>query len=209
MTVVLKHTFWFIIALASIYLAVITKEYFSFDTNYNFLKVKQSLIPNNFWMTTFYIHLAAGILVLTLGPFQFLKKFRNKYLSQHRLLGKVYVFTILGFAAPTGLIMAFYAEGGLWSTIGFSLMSIIWFVTTYLAVTAAKNKKIRDHEKWMYRSYAMSFSAVTLRLLVPAMSIPNIGLSDQFVVVSTAWISWIINLVIIELYLKIKFKSLT
>lgn len=160
-------------------------------------------------MTSFYIHVGTGILVMLIGPFQFLKWLRNKYLEVHRIIGRIYVFTILGFAAPTGLIMAFYAEGGLWSTIGFSLMSITWFLTTYLAVVAAKNKKIRSHEKWMYRSYAMSFSAVTLRLLVPAMSIPNFGFSDHFVVVSTAWISWLINLIIIELYLKIKFKSLT
>ncbi|MCH2234647.1 MAG: DUF2306 domain-containing protein [Crocinitomicaceae bacterium] len=209
MTIALKYTLWAVIAFCSLFLAYITALYFSFDTNLNFLNVKQSLISNNFWMTSFYIHVGTGILVMLIGPFQFLKWLRNKYLEVHRIIGRIYVFTILGFAAPTGLIMAFYAEGGLWSTIGFSLMSITWFLTTYLAVVAAKNKKIRSHEKWMYRSYAMSFSAVTLRLLVPAMSIPNFGFSDHFVVVSTAWISWLINLIIIELYLKIKFKSLT
>ena len=205
----IKYLLWSLIAIPSFFLLYITAQYFSFDLALNFLNVKQALVANNFWMTTFYIHIASGMLVILIGPFQFLKVIRNKYLNFHRILGRVYVFAILGFAAPTGLIMAFYAEGGLWSSIGFGLMSVLWFVSTFLGVTAAKNHDIKKHEKWMYRSYAMSFAAVTLRLLVPAMSIFEFGFSDHFVVVSTAWLSWIINLIIIELYLKFKINSLT
>ena len=202
----LKYIPWSIMTLLAAFLFAITAEYLSFRPDINFLLIKQDLIFDTIWRPTFYIHVMSGMLVILIGPFQFLPKLRQKYMNLHRQLGKIYVYSILLFAAPTGLIMAFYAEGGLWSSLAFVIMSLLWFYTTIMAVINVKNRDIIGHQKWMYRSYALSFAAVTLRLLVPLMSLYTPA-TDPFVIISTAWLSWMINLLFVELLIAYRFKT--
>ncbi|MEZ4921775.1 MAG: DUF2306 domain-containing protein [Crocinitomicaceae bacterium] len=205
MTQPIKYISWMIMTLFAAFLFAITAEYLSFRSDINFLQVKQDVVFDTVWRPTFYLHVISGMLIILIGPFQFLKKFRNKNLELHRKLGKIYAYGILMVGAPTGLIMAFYAEGGIPSTISFIIMSLLWFITTLMAVITVVKKDIISHQKWMYRSYALSFAAVTLRLLVPLMSWYT-ELSYDFIVVSTAWLSWIINLFVVELLIFYVFK---
>lgn len=205
MTQSIKYISWSIMTVFAAFLFAITAEYLSFRPDINFLQVKQDIVFDTVWRPTFYLHVISGMLIILLGPFQFLKKFRNKNLSLHRKLGKFYAYGILFIGAPTGLIMAFYAEGGIPSTISFIIMSFLWFFTTLMAIITIVKKDIIGHQKWMYRSYALSFAAVTLRLLVPLMSYYT-EFGYDFIVVSTAWLSWIINLAVVELLILYTFK---
>ena len=47
------------------------------------------------------------------------------------------------------------------------------------------------------RSYALSFAAVTLRLLVPLFSLFILD-NEDLITVSTAWLSWMLNLLVAE-----------
>jgi len=192
-----QFSIWLLMAMLAMILFVITASYLSFKSDVNFLLVKQDIVNDSIWRPTFYIHVISGMLVILVGPFQFLKSFRNKYLNWHKLGGKIYAYSILLLAGPTGLIMAFYAEGGLWSTVAFSIMSILWFVTTLMAVIKIKQRKIEEHKMWMMRSYALSFAAVTLRLLVPLFSLFILD-NEDLITVSTAWLSWMLNLLVAE-----------
>jgi uncharacterized membrane protein len=185
----------------------ITLIYWSFKPDVNFLLTKQDVVFNPLWRTAFYVHIAGGMLSIVLGPLQFVRYFRKRFLNAHRLVGKIYVSSILFLAAPTGLFMAFYANGGFYSTLGFFLMSVLWFFTTYMAVKTVRLKRIEEHVRWMVRSYALTFAAVTLRILVPLMSFTN-ELSEDTIVISTAWLSWLINLLIAELLILSNLKSL-
>ncbi len=75
-------------------------------------------------------------------------------------------------------------------------MSVLWFYTTIIAIVKVKQKDIMGHQKWMMRSFALSFAAVTLRILVPVFSVFTNDI--EFIVVSTAWLSWMLNLLIVE-----------
>ena len=196
MATALKSVGWLAMFFFACVLFYTTAEYLSLRTDINFLLVKDEEISNVLWMGSFYVHITSAMVVLVVGPIQFIKNLRNKNIRLHRTLGKIYVWGVLFFAAPSGLIMAFYAEGGFWSTIGFGLMSLLWFFATFMAVKMAIAKKITEHQKWMYRSYALTFAAVTLRLLIPWFS--TFIYNDQFITVSTAWLSWIINLMVVE-----------
>ncbi len=193
----IQFSIWLLMAMLAVILFVITASYLSFKPDVNFLLVKQDIVNDSIWRPTFYIHVISGMLVILVGPFQFLKSFRTKFLNWHKLGGKIYAYSILLLAAPTGLIMAFYAEGGLWSTVAFSIMSILWFVTTLMAVIKIKQRKIEEHKMWMMRSYALSFAAVTLRLLVPLFSLFILD-NEDLITVSTAWLSWMLNLLVAE-----------
>jgi hypothetical protein len=193
----IQFSIWLLMAVLAMILFVVTAPYLSFRPDVNFLLVKQDIVNDPIWRPAFYVHVISGMLVILVGPFQFLKSFRNKFLNWHRLGGKIYAYSIILLAAPTGLIMAFYAEGGLWSTVAFSIMSILWFVTTLMAVIKIKQLKIEEHKMWMMRSYELSFAAVTLRLLVPLFSL-FIFDNEDLITVSTAWLSWMLNLLVAE-----------
>ncbi|MBA3664256.1 MAG: DUF2306 domain-containing protein [Bacteroidetes bacterium] len=191
----------------SLLLFAITFMYWNFRPDVNFLLTKQDLVSHPIWRTAFYIHIFGGMLAIALGPFQFVKAFRKRNLNFHRLTGKIYIGAILFIAAPTGLYMAFYANGGFYSTLGFLLMSVLWFYTTYMALHTIKKKQIQNHSNWMVRSYAMTFAAVTLRLWVPFLSLLA-EMEHLKVIVVTAWISWLFNLIAAELIIKMNLKTL-
>lgn len=193
---------WFIITAFSVFLFSITTLYFVYYDNpsYNFLGKKQEVVFNVFWRTAFYIHITGGMLALIIGPFQFVKRLRNKFLKIHRTIGKVYLGAILFMAAPSGLFMAFYAEGGNWGIIGFTLMALAWLFTTYMAYETIRKKNVEAHKRWMVRSFALTFAAVTLRLYVPIAS-AWFHVSGPLVETTSAWVSWLPNLVVAELLL--------
>ncbi|MBI3133960.1 MAG: DUF2306 domain-containing protein [Bacteroidetes bacterium] len=190
-------TIWGLMTALALVLFLVTAEYLTFRPDVNFLLVKQDIVNDTLWRPAFYVHVISGMAVILIGPFQFLKWFRHKFIKWHRLGGKIYAYGILVLAAPSGLIMAFYAEGGIWSTVAFLVMSILWFVTTLMAVLKIRQRKTEEHRVWMMRSYALSFAAVTLRLLVPLLSL-YIHNNDDLITVSTAWLSWLLNLLVAE-----------
>jgi len=186
-----------------------TMVYWNFRPDVNFLLTKQNLVHDYVWRTVFYIHITGGMLAIALGPFQFIHKLRERYLNVHRSIGKIYVASILVIGAPTGLYMAFFANGGAYASFGFIIMSILWFYTTWMGLITIIKKQILQHQQWMIRSYAVTFSAVTLRLWVPFLSIAC-NWEHEEVVVITAWISWLFNLIAAELIIYFtKFKTKT
>jgi len=185
----------------------ITFMYWNFRPDVNFLLTKQDLVHDPVWRTAFYIHIFGGMLAIAIGPLNFIKSLRRKFLNVHRLLGKIYITAILLIAAPTGLYMAFFANGGIYSCLGFILMSLLWFYTTFMAIHTIRKKQVQQHIKWMVRSYAMTFAAVSLRLWVPFLS-AYMNMDHMDVIIITAWISWLFNLVAAEIILKLNLKSL-
>lgn len=193
---------WLIITAFSVFLFSITTLYFYYyrDSSYNFLSRKQDVVFNIFWRTSFYIHITGGMIALLIGPFQFLSVLRRKFVKFHRAFGKVYLGAILFMAAPSGLFMAFYAEGGLVAVIGFTLMALAWMFTTYMAYDTIRKKDIWGHQAWMTRSFALTFAAVTLRLYVPISSV-FFHVPWPTVEASSAWVSWLPNIIVAELIL--------
>ncbi|MEO1487749.1 MAG: DUF2306 domain-containing protein, partial [Bacteroidota bacterium] len=141
-----------------------------------------------------------SIFVLIFGTTQFSKYIRNKLTKLHKTFGKLYVFFILFIAAPTGFIMALHANGGIISKVSFSIQALLWFWFTYNAFKFAKNKEWVNHQKFMLRSYALTLSAISLRLfkwlIVSTIELPPM---DTYKIVS--WLGWIFNLTLVEIYL--------
>jgi uncharacterized membrane protein len=111
----------------------------------------------------FYIHIVSAGLALVLGPFQFLKAARRRFPAVHRWTGRTYVVAI-AFAAPSGLVMAFYSSAAFVGLFGFGTLSVLWAWTTYRGYRAIRERDLASHQAWMIRSFALTFAAPTLRL---------------------------------------------
>jgi uncharacterized membrane protein len=91
---------------------------------------------------------------------QFSARMRRRYLPLHRVLGRVYVMAVLAAAVTaliltqgSGLEIATYVQAG------------SWIVCTLAAFLTARNGHIAQHRQWMVRSYAVTFTFISVRLL--------------------------------------------
>lgn len=148
-----------------------------------------------FW---FRLHVVGGALALMLGPFQFLPRLRAKRPRVHRWTGRLYVAGILA-GSIGGLYMAQFSFGGMATHIGFGVLAVLWFATTFMALRAILSGDVAAHRRWMIRSYALTFAAVTLRLWLPGLA-AGFGLETGYQIVS--WLAWVPNLVLAEWYLR-------
>jgi hypothetical protein len=137
--------------------------YTSFRDDVQFLLLKQAYIHNPVWKTSFYIHVFSAIVALIAGFTQFSQQFLQQYRHLHRLIGRIYVWDILVVNFPAAMIMGIYANGEMVGKTAFVLLDCLWFWFTYQAYVMARNRKFVEHKHYMMRSYALTFSAVTLR----------------------------------------------
>jgi len=175
----------------------LTIPYLSFTYDVDFLLTKQKIIHLKHWRYAFNFHILFSVFSLIAGLTQFSQYILTKYKKLHRVMGYIYVIDVICIAGPSGLIMAFYANGTIVSKTSFILLSLFWILFTAIAVIKVLQKKIIEHEKWMIRSYALTLSAITLRLL--AFVLPKfIHLTAHEEYALIAWLSWIVNLLIAE-----------
>ena len=176
---------------------LITWQYVPIDFQAAFLKIKQAEIQLVHYQYAFFIHVYTSIIVLLLGFSQFSVYIRKKWARLHQVMGKAYIGLILFLAGPSGLIMAYYANGGFSSQFSFSILALLWLYFTYKAWQSAKKKQWRKHQSYMYRSYALTLSAISLRLfkwIIVALFQP--APMDTYRLV--AWLGWVANLAIAE-----------
>lgn len=173
-------------------------KYIPFNSDIGFLEIKQTEVTSlPAYLPIFYIHVYSTMFVLLAGFSQFNSYFLKKYKKIHTTIGKIYVYVVLLFAAPSGIYIGYYANGGIISQISFITLGILWFYFTYNGIIAVKNKKISVHQKMMYRSFALAFSAITLRLWKVVLVYffePNP--IDNYIIISL--LGWIPNLLLIE-----------
>jgi len=105
-------------------------------------------------------HTLAGIFALLIGPINFSSRIRERHLQLHRILGRIYFFSVW-VGAPTGIALAWGRPG----LPGTSMQAAAWVVCTTAAVIAARNRQIAVHRQWMARSYAVTFTFVSSRVL--------------------------------------------
>ena len=140
-----------------------------------------------------YLHIFASLIALAIGPFQFNEKFRLNKIQVHRLLGKIYLISVL-IGGLSGLYMSQYSFGGMISHSGFFTLAILWLATGYKAYHSIKNKNIQAHQYWMFINFALTFAAVTLRTGL------GIGFASgtpfEVFYPYLAWLCWVPNLLV-------------
>jgi uncharacterized membrane protein len=105
-------------------------------------------------------HTLAGVIALLAGPLQFSSRFRQRHLKFHRVLGRLYVICVF-VGSFTGIALAAGRPG----LPGTSMQAATWMVCTTAAFLTARNRQIIQHRQWMARSYAVTFTFVSSRVL--------------------------------------------
>lgn len=175
----------------------LTLPYLGFTYDVDFLLTKQKIIHIKHWRYSFNVHILFSIISLAAGLTQFSDYIIKKHKKLHRYFGYAYVIDVLLLAGPSGLIMAFYANGTVWAKSSFVILASLWIIFTAIAYKKAVDRDFVSHRHWMIRSYALTLSAITLRLL--ALILPRFFHIEAFFEYTLiAWLSWTVNLVIAE-----------
>jgi uncharacterized membrane protein len=197
-----NSSFIFLLLLAAP-LAYNALSYINFDTTYGFLQLKKNAIKTGWYLPAYYAHVLAAGLILLIGLFQIHPTLGLRWRKFHRTLGKIYVIGILFFSAPGGLIMSCFINRGNLVQTSFFLQCGTWFVFTYLAYYYIRKGDVQSHRQWMLRSYSLTLAAITLRIYV-FLSSWSFDLTQPIAYATIAWLSWVPNLIICELYLKMR-----
>ncbi len=142
-------------------------------------------------------HISGGLLALTIGPFQFWKAFRNKYLTTHHWMGRIYLIAIL-----IGVISSSYLAWttGLKSSLNWAValqgLAFAWIVTAAMAYISIMRGQIQQHKEWMTRSYVVTFAFVSFRWL------NELPVLEELSGSTLIWMSWAIPLMITEIFLQ-------
>jgi Predicted membrane protein (DUF2306) len=172
--------------------------YLSFEHDINFLGTKpDETLDKPHFMWAFYIHILSSLFVMPLGVLQFSSFIFQKNKKLHRWLGKAYILIILCLAAPSGLVLAAYANGGLAARVGFSLQSIVWWVITLIAWREATQQHWLNHTHAMMRSVAVTLAAMSLRTESYFMYY-FLDTKPIETYLTVTWLSWVGNLLIAE-----------
>ena len=184
----------------------ITIPYLAFRDDVAFLRIKRSAIKIPLWKIAFYVHVLTSCFTLLAGFTQFSSYLLRKHPLFHKTSGRIYVVVIIFLAAPSGFVMGIFANGGISSRIAFILLSILWWWTTFKAYGTAKRSDWSRHSAYMFRSFALTLSAITLRawkVVIVYFFAPQP--MDLYRIV--AWLGWIPNLLFAEWLISQKFHE--
>jgi uncharacterized membrane protein len=150
-----KHTLWLALGLAALFV-FITNEVFLVINYPLFHAYRAQLIADRYLLIP---HALCGSIALLSGPLQFSSRLRRKHLAFHRILGRVYVAAVF-LAATFALILS--AGRPLFP--GTCVQATAWILCTSAALLTARNRHIPQHRQWMIRSYAVTFTFISLRI---------------------------------------------
>lgn len=199
-------TILFIILLYCSYLLILLSlPYIHFEKNVEFLATKQLIYHLDWWRWSFYIHVFSSPIVIITGLLQFNRYFLHRKKRVHRVLGIIYVLFVVLISGPSALLMGLYANGGYLAQISFVLLSTLWIFSTAFAFLSVKRHAYLKHSRWMLRSYALTLSAVTLRIYAYCFDYFNVHLGPKETYILLSYLSWIPNLIIAEIIIRTQY----
>jgi uncharacterized membrane protein len=151
-----KTVIWISLGLTALFVFITSEAFLAADyPMYHAYRLqviadRQLLIP----------HTLCGVIALLAGPIQFSSRLRRRHLKFHRVLGRIYVICVF-IGALTGIALAAGRPG----LPGTSMQAAAWMVCTTAALITARNRQIVQHRQWMIRSYAVTFTFVSSRVL--------------------------------------------
>jgi len=156
--------------------------------------------PNRWWLIG---HLSGGMTAILIGPFQFSKAFRNRYLKTHRLLGKIFIIAII-IAASCAFYMSFAISPQVniaWSMSLFFL-ALPWLTSALMAYRMVRLKRIPQHREWMIRTYVITFAFVSFRFIEESSIAHSLMETFEERGPTCIWLSWAVPLFIAEVILQ-------
>ena len=187
---------WVIMTLACVWIAVIVSRYLTFDPEVYFAEQREPYLQHEFALG---VHVLSGMLALLIGPLQFVRRLRRRFVSVHRFMGATYVASATALGV-SGLILAPTAYTGLVASAGFTVLDLAMLFTTWKAVRMILAGRYVAHRRWMIRSFSLIMAGVMLRVWTQVYgALAAAGIVDfsfETAYPAIAWLCWVPNLLL-------------
>jgi uncharacterized membrane protein len=200
-----RPTAWLLLIVASGFSLGLAYPYLGLDIGNSRLQVSSSL---HYYVLV--VHIFTAAVALALGPLQFMPQVRERK-RIHRTIGRVYLLAGVLPSALATIPVAVWSGRPI-TQIGLTTAAVLWLITGSLAYRAARRRDFVDHRAWMMRNYALTFLAVTSRILIPVLllvQIPfggaeagSIGERAPSMIPIGQTLGWIINLIVVEFLIR-------
>jgi uncharacterized membrane protein len=157
----------------------------------------------------FALHVGFGGLALLLSPLQFVPRLRDRGPAVHRAVGRV-VLGSIAVAGTAGLVLAPHSLAGGVGTAGFGLLAVLWLGCAATALRAILRGDVAAHRRWVVRTFALTYAAVTLRLWLAVLIAAQVALAGvpeqvafQRAYLLVPFLAWVPNLLVAERYLTV------
>lgn len=145
------------------------------------------------------LHIAVTAIAIIVAPWQFARRLRDRLPLVHRTMGRIYLAT--GFVGiGTGTAIALGSAQGLIAGMGFLCLGLAWLTVTAIAYRMILARDYEAHRRWMLRSFALIFGAVTLRMYIPISLALGLEFESSYPVI--AWVNWVPNIVLMEWWIR-------
>jgi uncharacterized membrane protein len=187
---------WVIMALACVCIVVYASRYLTFNPEVYFPQQREPYLKHEFALG---VHVLSGILALLIGPVQFVRRLRRRFVRVHRFMGATYVASATALGV-SGLILAPTAYTGLVASAGFTLLDLAMLFTTWTALRMIFAGRYGEHRRWMIRSFSLIMAGVMLRVWSPLYDgLAAAGIVDfsfETAYPGIAWLCWVPNLLL-------------
>ncbi len=193
-----KTLIWWVMLFITLFYFAFAVDQFLAEFNFQYSNsVREGLKERN-TPIGFLIHTSAGSIGFLAGIFQFNSWIRVNYSAAHKLIGWIYVITILT-TSLTGIWISVSFEVPTLAKAVFWVIGVVWFISTFAAFLFAIKKKFVPHRNWMIRSYAITLFFMTFGFWVPSM--------QDFFPAEIAWplgltLAFLPNLLVAELIIR-------
>lgn len=163
------------------------------------LAVPPLIAANRFRFSWLAMHAGFAATALLVGAAQFSRALRKARPALHRRVGRIYAVSCL-IGAVAGFVLAIGSSAGPIASVGFGALAIAWSGTTLAGWRYALLRDFTSHRAWMIRSWALTLSAVTLRIYLFAAE--TAGLPQLPAYQAIAFLCWVPNLLAAEVLLQ-------
>jgi uncharacterized membrane protein len=151
------------------------------------------------------VHIAPGLLFMTLGPLQFSSTIRARHLRWHRLSGRIFVICslVIGVSA---LVMSFGmpAIGGINQAAATTLFATFFLFALCKAFWHIRRREVARHREWMIRAFSVGLAVATIRPIIGVFFATSrlSGLTPHEFFGIAFWIGFVLHLMAAEAWIQ-------
>lgn len=147
-----------------------------------------------------WLHIIPGFLFMVLGPLQFVKPIRSRFIWLHRWSGRVFVASSLVIGVTALVMSSLMAIGGANETTATMSFALIFLFALGKAFLHIRRRELAQHREWMIRTFAIGLAVATIRPIV-GMFFALTNLSPQEFFGTAFWLGFTLHLVLAEIWI--------
>ena len=137
--------------------------------------------PVRWWL---FPHIATGAIALLAGPLQFSNSLRRRQPKWHRRMGALYIIAV-ALSAPIAVAVSLL-HVPLVASLAPILQGFAWLVATAMAWLMVRGRNYTQHREWMIRSYALTTTFVSTRILFSIPAIDRLDANGSAIIILSA-----------------------